>query len=175
MKLCVAAWCAANLKKMYTLMTILFSYAIHVIMAGSLTCFTVSSGKVQQLSLFAIFSLLLRNWLRLRLTEIQLKTTNKGSLVLVWMMATLEPIPATYGHRAWLRAHKCYSPWTLCQPMAHRINGQFRAGGQACPQHYMAWVNRAQRQRNNTPHIKGHSQPGVPFLGKMSKGQLDNI
>lgn len=72
------------------------------------------------------------------LTEIQLKATNKGSLVLVWMMATLEPIPATYGHRAWLRAHKCYSPWTLCQPMAHRINGQFRAGGQACPQHYMA-------------------------------------
>lgn len=82
------------------------------------------------------------------------------------------PSPATYGHRAWLRAHKCYSPWTLCQPMAHRINGQFRAGGQACPQHYMAWVNRARRQRS-TPHIQGHSQPGAPFLRKMSIKLLD--
>lgn len=120
-------------------------------------------SKVQLLSLIAIFPQLLRNIL----TEIQQKTTNKDPLVLVWMMATLEPIPATYGHRAWLRAHKCYSPWTLCQPMAHRINGQFRAGGQACPQHYMAWVWRARRQRN-TPQIQGHSQPGTPFLRKLS-------
>lgn len=73
-----------------------------------------------------------------RLTENQQNTTNKGPLVLVWMMATLESIPATYGRRAWLRAHKCYSPWTSCQPMAHRINGQFRAAEQACPKHYMA-------------------------------------
>lgn len=102
------------------------------------------------------------------------KATNKGPLVLVWMMATLEPIPVTYGHRAWLRAHKCYSLWTLCQPMAHRINGQFRAGGQACPQHYMAWVNRARRQRN-TPHIQGHSEPGAPFSGKTSISQQDKI
>lgn len=105
-----------------------------MIMAQFLPRFSVSSAKVQQLSPAAIFSLFRRSML----TEIQQKTTNKGLLVLVWMMATLEPIPATYGHRAWLREHKCYSPWTLCQPMAHRINGQFRAGGQACPQHYMA-------------------------------------
>lgn len=94
----------------------------------------LTSAKVQQLTLITIFSLF---FLRNIHTEIQQKATNKGPLVLVWMMATLEPIPAAYGHRAWLRAHKCYSLWTLCQPMAHRINGQFRAGEQACL--YTTW------------------------------------
>lgn len=32
-------------------------------------------------------------------------TKNKACVVLVWVMATLEPIPATYGQRARLRAH----------------------------------------------------------------------
>lgn len=141
-------------------MTVLFSYAViaQCFWYGSVLDLDqhVSSAKCKLLSLIAIFSQLLRNML----TEIQQKTTNKGPLVLVWMMATLEPIPATYGHRAWLRAHKCYSPWTLCQPTAHGINGQFRAGGQACPQHYMAWVWR------NTPHIQGHSQLGTPFMSE---------
>lgn len=96
----------------------------HAISMFLIMALFLTSAKAQQLSLIAMAALLLRNML----ADIQQKTTNKGPLVLVWMMATLEPIPATYGHRAWLRAHKCYSLWTLCQPMASWINGQFRAG-----------------------------------------------
>lgn len=113
--------------------------------APSVASFSVSSAKVQQLSpLPFTLPVLFRNVLG----EIQQKATNKGPLVLVWMMATLEPVPVTYGHGAWLRAHKCYSLCMLCQPMAHGMDGQFRTGGQAYPQHYMRWVNRAQTQRN---------------------------
>lgn len=107
--------------------------------------FRMSSAKVQQLSpLPFTLPVLFRNVLG----EIQQKATNKGPLVLVWMMATLEPVPVTYGHGAWLRAHKCSSLCMLCQAMAHGMDGQFRAGGRAYPQHYMGWVNRAQAQRN---------------------------
>lgn len=98
---------------------------------------------------------------RLRFSK---KATNKGPLVLVWMMATLEPVPVTYGHGAWLRAHKCDSLCMLCQPMAHGMDGQFRTGGQAYPQHYMSWANRAQTLRS-TPLTQGLSQPWASLCG----------
>lgn len=56
-------------------------------------------------------------------------TKTKLRLFCFGAMATLEPIPVTYGQRARLRAHKCYTPQTVCQLMLHKINQQFRVGG----------------------------------------------
>lgn len=52
-------------------------------------------------------------------------TPTKVLLFVVWVMASVEPIPTAYGHWACLRAHKCSSPWTMCQSTAHWINEQF--------------------------------------------------